>query len=296
MALEALREVGSEGRRANVSSGLYVLDVKLLFTRARALAIVCVCSIVALLALRVFPDSIFAGVAYLNSILSFVLLGFLGLALVSIFKVQVREFFGMPARTKASFLTIGVAALLSLPPIIFVDTEGRSLEISALGLLFILSIGFGEEIFNRGFVFGFLKRHGEYFGLFFSSAIFGLLHLNRYLGGNWDSWKAYSHVLSAAAVGFFICALMMVTKSIWVAVIFHALADWHLGFKSIDDKTSEIAKPSLLDNLLDPVVGVGLYSIFGVLILWVNTGMKLSPRIEAILNRLKIIEQETEAV
>lgn len=296
MAIEALREVGSEGRRANVSSGLYVLDVKLILTRARALAIACVCSIVALLALRVFPDSIFSGVAYLNSIFTFVLLGFLGLALILIFKVQVREFFGMPVRTKASFLAIGVAALLSLPPIIFVDTEGRSLGISALGLLFILSIGFGEEMFNRGFVFGFLKRDGDYFGLFFSSAIFGLLHLNRYLGGNWDAWKAYSHVLSAAAVGFFICVLMMVTKSIWVAVIFHALADWHLGFKRIDDKAAEIAERNLLDNLLVPVVGVGLYSIFGVFILWVNTGMKFSPRIEALLNRLKLIEQETEAV
>lgn len=269
--------------------------MKLLLTRARALAIVCVASIVALVALRVFPDSIFSEIAYLNSIFSFVLIGFLGLALILILKVQVREFFGMPARTKASLLAIGLAALLSLPPIIFVDTEGRSLGISALGLLFILSIGFGEEMFNRGFVFGFLKRHGEYFGLFFSSAIFGLLHLNRYLGGNWDSWKAYSHVLSAAAVGLFICVLMMVTKSIWVAVIFHALADWHLGFERIDDKADEIAGRGLLENLLDPAIGVGLYSIFGVLILWVNTGMKLSPRMHVLLNRLKLIEQETKA-
>jgi membrane protease YdiL (CAAX protease family) len=176
--------------------------------RARALSIVGVYSIVSIMVLRVFPDSIFSDVRYLNSILAFVLLGIFGLALILIFKVQVLEFFKMPVRTKASFISIGLAAILVVPPILIGETEERFLGLSALGILFILSVGFSEELFNRGFVYGYLERHGQYFGLIWSSVIFGMLHLNRYLGSNWDGWRAYSHVLSASAIGLFLCALI----------------------------------------------------------------------------------------
>jgi membrane protease YdiL (CAAX protease family) len=261
--------------------------------RARALSIVGVYSIVSIMVLRVFPDSMFSDVAYLNSILAFASLGIFGLALILIFKVQVLEFFKMPLRTKASFISIGLAAILVVPPILIDETEERFLGLSALGLLFILSVGFGEEVFNRGFVYGYLERHGQYFGLIWSSVIFGMLHLNRYLGSNWDGWRAYSHVLSASAIGLFMCALMMVTKSIWASIIFHVLANWHLAFTGRRESDAEVAGQSLLENLLDPVRSVLIYSTFAFFILWMNSGMVLSPRVAALLQRLKLVEQES---
>jgi membrane protease YdiL (CAAX protease family) len=258
--------------------------------RARALSLVSVCSIVSIIVLQVFPDSIFSEVRYLNSILAFILLGIFGLALILIFKVQVLEFFKMPVRTKASFISIGLAAILVVPPILIGETEERFLGLSALGILFILSVGFGEEVFNRGFVYGYLERHGQYFGLIWSSVIFGMLHLNRYLGANWDGWRAYSHVLSASAIGLFMCALMMVTKSIWASIIFHALANWHLAFKGRRESDIEIVGQSLLENLLDPLGSVLLYSTFAFFILWVNSGMVLSPRVTRLLARFKLVE------
>jgi membrane protease YdiL (CAAX protease family) len=261
--------------------------------RARALCLVGIYSIVSILALRIFPDSFFSEVRYLNSILAFVLLGIFGLALILIFKVQVLEFFRMPVRTKASFISIALAAILVVPPILIGETEERFLGLSALGLLFILSVGFGEEVFSRGFVFGYLERHGQYFGLIWSSVIFGMLHLNRYLGSNWDGWRAYSHVLSASAIGLFMCALMMVTKSIWASIIFHALANWHLAFRGRRESDVEIVGQSLLENLLDPLGSVLIYSMFAFFILWINSGMDLSPRVITLLHRLKLVEQES---
>ena len=264
----------------------------LLTGRAYALSLVSFYSIVSILVLRVFPDSIFSMVAYLNSILAFVLLGIFGFAVILIFKVQVLGFFRMPVRTRASFVSIGVAAFLVIPQILFGETERRFLGLSALGLLFILVVGFGEEVFSRGFVYGYLERHGQYFGLIWSSVIFGLLHLNRYLGSNWDSWRAYSHVLSAFALGLFMCALMLVTKSIWASVVFHALANWQLAFKGRRENDAELSSQSLLENLLDPFWSILFYSMFAFFILWVNSGMVLSPRVTTLLTGFKLVDQE----
>jgi membrane protease YdiL (CAAX protease family) len=259
--------------------------------QARALSIVGVYSIVSILVLRVFPDSIFSEIAYLNSILAFVSLGIFGLALILIFKVQVLEFFRTPVRTKASFISISLAAILVVPPILIGETEERFLGLSVLGILFILSVGFGEEVFSRGFVYGYLERQGQYFGLMWSSAIFGMLHLNRYLGSNWDGWRAYSHVLSASAIGLFMCALMIATKSIWASIIFHTLANWNLAFKGRREIDTEVVGQSLLENLLDPLGSAFLYSTFTFFILWMNSGMALSPRVIKLLHHLKLVEQ-----
>jgi membrane protease YdiL (CAAX protease family) len=259
--------------------------------RARALCLVGVYSIVSILALRIFPDSVFSDVAYLNSILAFLSLGIFGFALILIFKVQVLEFFRVPVRTKASFISIGLAAILVVPPILIGETEERFLGLSALGILFILSVGFGEEVFSRGFGFGYLERHGQYFGLIWSSVIFGMLHLNRYLGSDWDGWRAYSHVLSASAIGLFMCALMMVTKSIWASIIFHALANWHLAFRG-RESDAEVVGQSMLENLLAPIGSVLIYSTFAFFILWINSGMVLSPRVTTLLHRFKLVDPE----
>ncbi len=275
-----------------VTALLYVLAMKLSLGRARALSLVGVYSIVSILVLRVFPDSIFSEVAYLNSILAFVSLGIFGLALIVIFKVQVLEYFEMPVRTKASFVSIGLAVMLVVPPILIGETNERFLGLSVLGILFILSVGFGEEVFSRGFVFGYLGRHGQYFGLIWSSVIFGMLHLNRYLGSDWDGWRAYSHVLSASAIGLFMCALMMVTKSIWASIIFHALANWHLAFKGRREIDTEVVGQSLLENLLNPLGSVLVYSTFAFFILWMNSGMVLSPRVSTLLQRFKLVDPE----
>jgi hypothetical protein len=85
---------------------------------------------------------------------------------------------------------------------------------------------------------------------------------------------------------------MMVTKSIWTSIIFHALANWHLAFKGNRENGSEVVGQSLLENLLDPIGSVLIYSAFAFFILWMNSGMVLSPRVTTLLTRFKLVDQE----
>jgi membrane protease YdiL (CAAX protease family) len=66
------------------------------------------------------------------------------------------------------------------------------------------------------------------------------MHLNLYIGSDWDPWLAYWHVMSAFSFGFLMCAIMIATRSIWVAVLVHALMDWSVVF--------EKAPPNLADR------------------------------------------------
>lgn len=75
-----------------------------------------------------------------------------------------------------------------------------------------------------------------------------------YLDDRWGAWKAYSHVIAAFGFGLLACALMIATKSIWVAVIFHTLANWERAFPKVDTSNAqEVISEDLLGRLLTPV-------------------------------------------
>jgi membrane protease YdiL (CAAX protease family) len=120
------------------------------------------------------------------------------------------------------------------------DNAMKPWKVAVPGIIFLLSIGFGEELVARGFIYGVLKRRSHKAAIFVSSFFFGLMHLNLYTGSDWDPWLAYWHVMSAFCFGFLMCAIMIATRSIWVAVLVHALMDWSVVF----DKTP----PKLADN------------------------------------------------
>ena len=92
------------------------------------------------------------------------------------------------------------------------------------GVIFLIAIAVAEEIFSRGIVFGVLQRHGLTVAVIGSSLMFGLMHINSYVG-NFDAWPAYWHVVSAASFGVFACALMVVTGSIWMPIALHTFAN-----------------------------------------------------------------------
>ena len=138
-----------------------------------------------------------------------------------------------------------------------------------------LGIGISEEIFSRGLVFGMLRKYGERKAIVFSSVTFGLMHLNVYVGDNWDLWTAYDHVVSSACWGFLACSIMIATRSIWFVAVFHALVDWSIVFGVDDVATgSDETAPvfTLWDNLVYPTVHLFVYIPAALLILRVNRG------------------------
>ncbi len=92
-------------------------------------------------------------------------------------------------------------------------------------LLFVIAVGFNEEIYFRGIVYNFLLVKGSKTAIIFSSIIFGLLHLaNAFNGKN----LAYLilQMIFAFLVGFVLAEIVNITKSLWFLIIWHALHDY----------------------------------------------------------------------
>jgi membrane protease YdiL (CAAX protease family) len=259
--------------------------------RIRLILVVGISGCLSLFVLEILPDGFFAEVPYLNASLSFGLLAVFGFALIRFFRLGTLEYFRLPQMTKSTMVAVALVAVVTVPPIFLVDREGKSLLLGLLAILFVFSVGLGEEIFSRGFHYGFLEKYGRYLALVVSSFVFGLMHLNRYIGDDWDGWKAYSHVIAAFGFGLLACALMIATKSIWVAVIFHTMANWDLAFPKVKiSNVQEVISEDLLGRLLMPVAQLISYGFLAMVILLVSSGRGIPQRVQRLMISLKLVD------
>ena len=160
-------------------------------------------------------------------------------------------------------------------------------------LIFLFAIGFGEEMLSRGLIFGVVRKFGRGWAIVISSFLFGLLHLNLYLGSRCDAWLAYWHVMDAFAFGIFACALMIVTRSIWVAVVFHAISDWGIVFDKVSPDTSSLEEwnPSLWEGLTSPFFNGVMLIGAAMLLLWLDQGT-VPKWIKRVALKWKLVEPE----
>jgi len=175
---------------------------------------------------------------YISGTSAFIVMGLVFLYFIKLFKLPSLTYFGPPRFTAVSILALVFAASLAISAITFEENELKPWKVAIPGILFLLSIGFGEEIVARGFLYGVLKERSHKAAILLSSLLFGLMHLNLYTGSNWDPWLAYWHIVSAFYFGFLMCAFMVATQSIWVPILAHALFDWNVVF----DKTPPAGK------------------------------------------------------
>lgn len=150
--------------------------------------------------------------------------------LITWFGVRSYSFLRLPVIDWRTGVALLVAGVLVWDRVEIAQFTDRSFGAAVTALVFILSIGLGEEFVSRGFTFAMFARFGDRFAVVFSSLIFGFMHIGWYLGKYWDPWAAYWHMANAAAAGVFLCALMIATRSIWPSVVFHGLMDWDLAF------------------------------------------------------------------
>lgn len=119
-------------------------------------------------------------------------------------------------------------------------------------LLFLfapISTGFVEELVCRGFVltvmldkYGSTKR-GVYKAVLLSSVLFGLLHFMNLLTGRGSFVQVGSQVLYAIFFGVFFSAIFIRCKSLWPAIVAHAVFDF-MG------SVEEIAVGSTFNNTM----------------------------------------------
>lgn len=95
-------------------------------------------------------------------------------------------------------------------------------------LLFLLSVGFNEELSMRGVLLPVLLRHrkdkkyGVVMAVLWSSVSFGVLH---YFQWHENSFQTALHVLHTTVMGMFLATVFLLSRNIWSAIIVHALYD-----------------------------------------------------------------------
>lgn len=229
-------------------------------------------SVSVLLMLDFMPGPWANEMRYADSTFSYVVMGLMFYVAIYFLGLQSLEFFRFPRMDLKTLLALLIASFFAIPEIAGSDNIDLKPWVAVRGIGFLLAIGFGEEMFSRGFTYGVLRRFGNVSAIFISSALFGLLHLNLYVGSNWDSWLAYSHVMTTCSFGVFACALMIVTRSIWIAVVFHALCDWSIVFDKAIVDTGDEGKwqPGLWEGLSSPLVIVFVFCGSAMLLLWID--------------------------
>ena len=241
---------------------------------------------------RVLPTWLVSDERYVNSIIIYIVISTLFFVIVYLKGVDSLEYFRRPRLGAASITAMVIATVFVLPEFVGGQNEMKPWGYVIPGIIFLFGIGISEEIFSRGLVFGMLRKYGERTAIIFSSAIFGLMHINVYVGDNWDLWAAYSHVLSAGSWGFLACAIMIATRSIWFVAVFHALTDWSIVFgveAPESDDLGPLPVKSLFDNITLPLFHLIYFVPMALLILRVNRG-GWPKWMEKIALRFKLIE------
>ena len=160
------------------------------------------------------------------------------------------------------------------------------------GVIFLIAVAVAEEIFSRGIVFGVLQRHGLTVAVIGSSLMFGLMHINSYIG-NFDAWPAYWHVVSAASFGVFACALMLVTGSIWMPIVLHTFANAGLLLRNAEDVQASrdaVTSVELLPGLLHSLPAALTLIIPSLVLFWLAADMPLKPTLNRLAIKWKLIE------
>jgi hypothetical protein len=83
-----------------------------------------------------------------------------------------------------------------------------------------ITAGICEEILYRGFLFSFLREStGMIAAVVLSSIVFGFAHI----------YQGYRLVPRTAIVGLFLAVVVVLTKSLWPAILIHAAIDFSSG-------------------------------------------------------------------
>ena len=246
-------------------------------------------TISALLLFRIPEFTHYKGI-YFNETFQYLLVTIFGLICVLILRPPTISYFGWPRLKWMGAFTFVIAAIWAGSAMSDGFVINQPLRVKIAGIIFILAIGFGEEMVDRVFIFGSLQRFGTRFAVIASSVIFGLTHINVYLP-DWDAWSAYRHVLSATGFALFACALFIATRSYWVVAIFHGLADWGVVFEAKNTVGGADYSPGILEGLWWGVEDFFLnFGFVGLFCLWLLRGRWPKWAIRLAI-RWKLVEQ-----
>lgn len=234
----------------------------------------------------------------LNSSLAYLLLGATFFYITWSYKLPTLAYFRLPELSVPSLAGMLVVIFYSWSSISSDTTITLPLWPTVTGIIYLFTIGAGEEFLSRGFAFGVLKKYGTVYAVVVSSILFGLMHLNLYLGDEWDPAHAYWHCLSAAGFGAVCAVVMIVCRSIVAPIVMHSLYDWTVVFVKPEDPSGPV-KPWEFDPLWQTIkdsfatIGIELFFIFFLLSVLGLSRIRRFPRfLSPLLLKFGLIEDD----
>ncbi|MDE7394666.1 MAG: CPBP family intramembrane metalloprotease [Clostridiales bacterium] len=142
-------------------------------------------------------------------------------------------------------------------------------------ILYNLAIAVSEEFLFRGVIFTQMldslknKKGFIWTAILLSSALFGLRHLLNLVTTPTVVITTVGQVLFTFMAGFYLCAVYLRTRNIWVCIIIHFLEDFFTGFWALVSTSAAIAQTidGTIAGMLLLVAVHTVYVLFGVLML-----------------------------
>ena len=258
-------------------------------SKFESIVVMLIISISLLLFFRLPEYKHFRGI-YFNGTFQYALIAIVGAFLLYVVRPPTLSYFGFPRLKGSSLLAIVMASGYAVLAITGGYNIQQPLRFKIAGVIYLLAIGFSEELIDRVLIFGSLRRFGTRFAVITSSVIFGLTHLNVYLP-NWDLSEAIYHVLSATGFGLLACGIFLATRNFWMVGIFHALADWTVVFEGKVSTSGDDYSPSIIESLRWGAESFFLeYGLMGLILLYVLRG-KWPKWLIRLAIRWKLVEQ-----
>ena len=88
-------------------------------------------------------------------------------------------------------------------------------------IFLMIAVGFNEEIYFRGLTLKYMGTKSRKNAIIWSSVVFGILHLANALNGKNIIYLILQMIFSFL-VGFVLAEIVCITKSIWIAIFWHA--------------------------------------------------------------------------
>lgn len=134
-------------------------------------------------------------------------------------------------------------------------------------ILYNLAIALSEEFLFRGVIFTQMldsrkdKKGFIWAAIIFSSAIFGLRHLLNLVTAPNVVITTIAQVLFTFMAGFYLCAVYLRTRNLWVCVVIHFLEDLFTGFWAVVS-TAAAAAQTVDGTVANMFMLVGVHSVY----------------------------------
>lgn len=223
---------------------------------------------------------------------SYLIFGFFAFAVMWWLRTPTLAYFALPKMSWSLLLAVVFMVNFIVVQIRDEDFSQVAPDKWVRGIIFLIAIAIAEEIFSRGVVFGVLQKHGMSVAVIGSSLMFGLMHINSYIG-DFDAWPAYWHVVSAASFGVFACALMVVSGSIWMPIVLHTFANAGLLLRNAEEVQAErdsVTSVDFFTGLLQPVPAALTLIIPSLVLFWFAAGRPLHPVVQRLTIKWKLVE------